>query len=207
MAPVRAGLNRLPPVAGAILAGGGSRRFGADKALAPAPDHPMAETVLRALRGATLDPVVLIGASPLVSARLAIPSIPDRLPGEGPLAGLGTALSWASGVARIVVVPCDLPRLVAPVVRSLVAAGDNATAAVARLDGRPHPILGCWPTAFAAPLNAILRSGERRMMAALDIGPYVEVDLDRQAILDADDPATLAWLVTSGDHGPEEPTG
>lgn len=198
-------MTRIPPVAGAILAGGSSRRFGVDKALAPTPQGPMAQVVVRALRGASLDPVFLVGAAPAVSGQLGVPSIPDRLPGEGPLAGLGTALSWASGVNRVVVVPCDLPGLVPVAVRSLVEAGDNNTPVVARLEGRPHPIIGCWPTSLAGPLNAVLRSGERRMRAALDLMPYVAIDLDQRWIADADDPSTLDALVGPTERQPERP--
>lgn len=192
-------------MAGAILAGGSSRRFGTDKALAPTPHGPLALVVVRALRGAALDPVVLVGAAPEVSGELGVPSIPDRLPGEGPLAGLGTALGWASGVNRLVVVPCDLPGLVPAAIRSLVDAGDNETPVIARLDGRPHPIIGCWPTSLAGPLNAVLRAGERRMRAILDLMPYVAVDLDQRWIADADDPSTLDSLVGPTDRQPERP--
>lgn len=195
MAPVRAGLDRRPPIAGAILAGGSSRRFGTDKSLAVTPAGPLAGVALGALRSAGADPVVFIGGSAELSAALAIPSIPDRMPGEGPLAGLGTALSWASGVSRILVIPCDMPSITPAVLRSLVQAGDNATASVVSLGGQPHAIVGCWPTSRAATVNALLRSGERRMSSAVDTGPYVLVDVPESEVADADDPAELARLL------------
>ena len=197
MAPVRAGLNRRPPVAGAILAGGGSIRFGTEKSMAPTPSGPLAQVASDALRSAGLDPIVLIGGSSELSAALAVPSIPDRLPGEGPLAGLGTALAWAAGVARIVVVPCDMPLISAEVIRKLVAAGDNSIAAIASIDGSPHPIVGCWPTQRANTINSLLRSGSRRMMDALDAGPYELVEVDARETADADDPAELRRLIES----------
>ena len=200
MAPVRAGLDRRPPIAGAILSGGDSRRFGSDKSLAPTPSGPLAGVALQALRSAGLDPVVLIAGSAELSAALAIPSVPDRTPGEGPLAGLGTALSWASGVSRIVVVPCDMPGITPAVIRSLVQAGDNATASVASLNGEPHPIIGCWPTSRAAAINALLRSGERRMRSALDSGSYVLVDAPEAELADADYPAELDRLLNPRDR-------
>ncbi len=200
MAPVRAGLDRRPPIAGAILSGGASRRFGSDKALAPTPSGPLAGVALQALRAAGLDPVVLIAGSAELSAALAIPSVPDRTPGDGPLAGLGTALSWASGVSRIVVVPCDMPGITPAVIRSLVQAGDNATASVASLNGQPHPIIGCWPTSRAAAINALLRSGERRMRSALDSGSYVLVDAPEAELADADYPAELDRLLNPRDR-------
>ncbi len=195
MAPVRAGLSRRPPVAGAVLAGGASRRFGSDKARAETPWGPLAGVAIAALREAGLDPVVLLGGSGELSAQLAVPVVPDRLPGEGPLAALSTALSWASGVSRVLVIPCDMPGITAGVLRSLLVAGDNATASVASLDGQPHPIIGCWPTSRAGAVLALVRSGERRMNAALETGPFVLVDVPSKLVADADDPAELERLL------------
>ena len=194
MAPVRAGLSRRPPVAGAILAGGTSERFGSDKSVAETPVGPLAGVAVGALRSAGIDPVVLIGGSSDASSRLSIPSIPDRMPGEGPLAGLWTALTWATGVERVVVVPCDMPMITASVVRSLVNSGNNATAAVGSVDGEPHPIVGCWPTRWANPVYDLLRSGQRRMNAVLDAGPFQLVAFEQTQMADADDPAELARL-------------
>ncbi|NNF54830.1 MAG: molybdenum cofactor guanylyltransferase [Acidimicrobiales bacterium] len=197
MAPVRAGLKNQPPIAGAILAGGGSRRFGADKGLAETPQGPLAGIVLAALRAAGVDPVVLIGGSSELSAALAIPSIPDQNPGAGPLAGLGTALGWASGVTRIVVAPCDMPLITSDVIRTLVNRGNNTVASIAMVDDRLHPILACWPTQRWAAVKGLLRDGERRMQAAIETGDYVAVPVDSLAVRDADCPEDLALLLNS----------
>lgn len=197
MAPVRAGLNNQPPIAGAILAGGGSHRFGADKGMAETPQGPLAGIVLAALRGAGVDPVVLIGGSSELSAALAIPSIPDQNPGAGPLAGLGTALGWASGVTRIVVVPCDMPLITSDVIRSLVSSGNNTVASIAMVDDRLHPIVACWPTQRWGAVKGLLRDGERRMQAAIETGDYVAVPVDGPTVRDADRPEDLAQLLNT----------
>ncbi len=160
----------------------------------------MAGVALGALRDAGIDPIVLIGGSSELSAALSIPSVPDRLPGEGPLAALGTALAWAAGVTRIVVVPCDMPLLTAETIRRLVQASDNSTAAIATIDGTPHPILGCWPTQRATSINALLRAGQRRMSDAIDAGDNVLIEVDPIRSADADDPAELERLLkTAGE--------
>ncbi|MDA3039312.1 MAG: NTP transferase domain-containing protein, partial [Actinomycetota bacterium] len=51
------------PVAGAILVGGASRRFGSDKALAIAGDLLMGQRVVAALRDGGVDPVVAVGGT------------------------------------------------------------------------------------------------------------------------------------------------
>lgn len=157
----------------------------------------MAGVAVSALRSAGVDPVVLIGASSEASAVLAVPSIPDRLPGQGPLGGLWTALTWATGVARVVVVPCDMPGITDSVVRSLIVGGDNSTAAVGSIDGEPHPIVGCWPTQWSGGIHDLLRSGQRRMRSVLDLGSFELVELDRSHVADADDPAELDRLIES----------
>ena len=197
MAPVRAGLSNQPPIAGAILAGGESKRFGADKGLAETPQGPLAGIVLASLRQAGIDPVVLIGGSGELSATLSIPSIPDEMPGAGPLAGLGTALGWASGVARIVVVPCDMPLITPDVIRSLVSRGDNNVASIALVGDRLHPIVGCWPTQRRGAIKGLLRAGERRMQAAIHTGDYIEVPVEARSVGDADRPEDLSLLLKS----------
>lgn len=119
------------------------------------------------------------------------------MPGEGPLGGLWTALTWATGVQRVVVLPCDMPRINASVVRTLVNTGDNATAAIGSIDGTPHPIVGCWPTHWAATIHDLLRSGERRMSAALTAGPFTVVEFDQTQMADADNPIELAQMIES----------
>ncbi len=191
MAPVRAGLSRRPPVAGAVLAGGASSRFGTDKSLASTPAGPLAGIAVQALRQAGIDPVVLIGASSEVSAKLGVPTVPDLMPGEGPLGALWTALRWASGVTRVVVIPCDMPHVDRSVIRALMSSGDNGSASVATMGQRPHPIVGCWPVGWATAVHALLRAGERRMSAVLDIGPYHTVEIDQRRLADADEPEDL----------------
>ena len=111
------------------------------------------------------------------------------------MAGLGTALGWASGVTRIVVVPCDMPLITPDVIRALVGRGDNRVASIALVDDRLHPILACWPTQRWGAIKGLLRAGERRMQAAIDTGDYVAVPLNAQSVRDADRPEDLAQLL------------
>ena len=100
------------PIAGAVLVGGRSRRFGSDKALADAGGRPLGSRVIDALRAAGVDPVVAVGGT--AGSTLGVPTVADRHPGEGPLAALATVLTWArSGL--VVVAPCDLPLLDRPI--------------------------------------------------------------------------------------------
>ncbi len=176
---------------GAVLMGGRSRRFGSDKALAALPidgEPPMGSIAIDALRAAGVDPVVAIGGD--AGHRLGVVTVPDRRPGEGPLTGLISALAYA-GVGRVVVVPCDVPRLRADDVARLLAASTDARAAVATIDGRLTPTLGCWPASWAREGQRRFSAGERRLRTAIEWGPTAIVELDAGSASDADTPDAL----------------
>jgi len=183
------------PVIGAVLLGGASRRFGTDKALADADGQPMGGVVVAALRDGGCDPVVGVGG--LAGATLAIPTVADRYPGEGPLAALATVLLWArSGL--VVVAACDLPRLQASHVRSLVEVavpGLGGRASIAKVDGEAQPSLACWPAAAGVRLADAVRNGERAWRSAIKIVDHVLVEMPPDSTADADTPAELARLM------------
>lgn len=184
---------------GAVLLGGRSTRFGSDKALASVGDTVMGAVVVAALREAGIDPVVAVGGS--AGARLNLITVPDHWPGEGPLAAVATILRWARE-GRVLVVPCDLPRLRPSVVSALVAASDAVdssqrlqTAVVATVGGRPMYSVAVWPAAWAMALRGLVEGGERRLRAALDVGTWIGVELPPGSIADADTPADLERLL------------
>ncbi len=85
-------------VLGALLAGGGSRRFGAAKALAPFLGAPMARWPLQILSGLCREVVIVTHLSQ-VARRLGCRAIEDRVPDAGPLAGLHSALASGTPLA------------------------------------------------------------------------------------------------------------
>jgi len=125
-----------PRIAGAVLCGGRSSRFGSDKALAPADGVAMGARVVAAMRESGIDPIVAVASDAAqggrLSAHLAVPSIVDRWPGDGPLGGLVTTLLWFR-TGQVLVLPCDLPRLTGPDLEPLLtaAAADATTPVVA----------------------------------------------------------------------------
>ena len=188
------------PIVGAVLCGGQSRRFGADKALADAGGRPLASIVIAALRGAGADPVLAIGGT--AGPELGLPTVADRHPGAGPLAGLATALRWASS-GLVVVVPCDLPLLTADHLRLLIDNASDSHAAVALRHGQPQPSVVCWPASHGQGVQALVDGGARAWRAALTAGPWVGVALPEAATADADTPAALASLLESAPTIPD----
>ena len=93
----------------AILAGGKSRRFGSNKALAAWLDCRVIDAVVQAAKVACRD-VVIITDEPEPYLYLGLPVYPDIKPGTGPLNGLHSALHHTNA-ERILLLGCDMPLL------------------------------------------------------------------------------------------------
>jgi molybdopterin-guanine dinucleotide biosynthesis protein A len=134
-------------VLGAILAGGKSRRFGSDKALARYEGQCLMTHCIAALR-AQVDALVVCGRQ-----WDGLISLPDRpVADAGPLAGLNAALHHP-GFDAVLCVPVD----VHPLPRDLRAMLEGDAA---RVLASQHTI-GFWPVELAATLDAHLARGHR----------------------------------------------
>lgn len=143
-------------ILGVVLAGGASRRFGSDKALALYRGVPMLDRAV-ALLEPSVSEVAIVGG-----AREGYASVPDRpAPGLGPLGGLCGALLHAAerGFATVLTIPCDAPELSAETIAALVAGRTPAYL-------EALPVAGVWPTHDAEALAAHLSAdGDRAMRA------------------------------------------
>lgn len=104
-------------VSAAILAGGNNRRFdGHMKPLAPFRGRTILDRQLEVLEP-LFDEILLITNTPdLFSQYASVQILTDRLPGHGPLSGIHTALSKASGDS-VFVVAGDMPFINAETLR------------------------------------------------------------------------------------------
>ena len=137
-------------ILGAILAGGGSTRFGSDKALAEIDGKAMLDHVADALLP-HVDALVVCGRT-----WDKLPSIADAPASDlGPLGGLCAALECAAetGFDLVLTAGCD----VLPVPDNLVAMLQPAPAVI---DGQP--IFGLWSADLAPQLRARLETDARR---------------------------------------------
>lgn len=133
-------------ILGAVLAGGQSRRFGSDKALAELNGHTLLAHAVDTLSG-WCDHVVVVGRETAPA-----PTIPDwPHAGMGPLGGLAAALRMAADGGYHSVLSCgvdsldlpdDLPRVLGLAPACLEA----------------QPIVGIWPIDACTALETILQS-------------------------------------------------
>jgi molybdopterin-guanine dinucleotide biosynthesis protein A len=159
-----------PRIAGVVLAGGGSRRFGRDKAFAFLGGETLLARAIARARVQTDDVVVSVGGSSV--ALDAVPQLFDARPGEGPLGGVLAGLAWArtNGFDLVATFPCDVPFFPVDIVERLSAglARERADCAMAELEQSLHPVFGLWRVdceerlsqAFDAGLRSLHRVGD-----------------------------------------------
>jgi molybdenum cofactor guanylyltransferase len=154
-------------VAGYILAGGGSTRFGRDKALVEVDGTPMLARMIELLRGATKQ--VKLVATPGKYSAFGVEIIEDRWPGEGPLGGIITALddaakSSANGEWNLIV-SCDMPFLTREWLGFVCerATKSKAQVVLPHSTSGPEPLCACWQTAAAMKLRSGFECGVRKV--------------------------------------------
>ncbi len=164
-------------IAGAILAGGASRRMGRTKALVDVDGVPMAQRVANALTSGGCGDIAIVGGSVSELVALGLPVVADGAPGEGPLGGVITALRHFTEASHVLVSACDLPLLDAATVRNLLQAAqdDPGRAATVAHTDRVEPALVVWARASLGDLATLFADGERAVHRVLD-------QLDTQAV-------------------------
>jgi molybdopterin-guanine dinucleotide biosynthesis protein A len=170
-------------VAGFVVAGGGSTRFGQDKARAQLGGKSM----LRKMCGLVGD---TIGSVSVVAPRHRYDDFDvwiteDLWPGQGPLGGIITAMLATSetdgGRDWNLIVSCDMPFLTNDWLTYLVgrAIQSSAQVVVPKSDYGLEPLCACWRTDAAAELESALERGVRKVTEG--------IALLRAEVLDARD--------------------
>jgi molybdopterin-guanine dinucleotide biosynthesis protein A len=151
-----------------LLAGGAARRFGGSpKGLATIGRHRIADHVLMALAEATEMRAVVCNDERAAAWFPGHRIVPDRDPGQGPLAGLATALRAAEGLPAIVVA-WDMPFVTGGLLRSLRRRGEIAEACnvpVHGEEGTAEPLCAYYRPEALRVAETLLARGERRARA------------------------------------------
>lgn len=185
-------------IAGLVLAGGRSRRFGAEKAVVRLGERSLLEWSLGVLRegcdGLAVSAKVDSGASE-ITRRLGLPVLTDDpAHPDGPLAGVAAGLRWASslGATHLATLPCDTPHAPLDLVARLHAGGGEAFAAFAETADGPHPLCALWSIDLLASLESELSRGHPPVRAFLgDVGGMAVRFTDAAAFANVNRPADL----------------
>lgn len=142
---------RLEEITGAVVCGGRSSRFGADKARYSIGGRTLLERALAALAPAR-ERLVVGRDYHVAGARF----VPDLRPGQGPLAGLEAALG-AARTAWVALAACDLPCLTPRYWRVLCEQAAGFEAVVVREpSGRLEPLAALYHRSVLERVSARL---------------------------------------------------
>ncbi|HXC49184.1 MAG TPA: molybdenum cofactor guanylyltransferase [Candidatus Sulfotelmatobacter sp.] len=206
-------------VHGFVQAGGGSTRFGTDKALVRLDGKTMLERTGELLASVCHDVTIVAAAGKYVDAPW--PVIADRWPGQGPLGGILTALHYLRArdtadktrdVERnpcsfALILSCDMPFLTTEFLRFLTdrALASEAAIIVPEASHRLEPLCACWCSASAAAIQAAFDAGGRKVteamkhvsMEVLDEADWKRFDTDGRLFWNMNTPADYeeAWRV------------
>jgi molybdopterin-guanine dinucleotide biosynthesis protein A len=142
-----------------LIAGGLSRRMGADKAILLVAGKPLWQQQLQVLGG--MRPVAL-----WVSARGVLPWCPpgievvvDKTPSRGPLSGVAAALGRLQ-TSHLLVLAVDLPRMTTEHLRKLWGLSQPGTGVIPLNGGYFEPLCAIYPIEAAAAAEAALNSND-----------------------------------------------
>jgi molybdenum cofactor guanylyltransferase len=157
-------------IAGVILAGGLSRRFGGgDKCLRLLAGRPILAHIIERFRPQVDALALNANGDAARFAAFGLPVIADSIAGfAGPLAGVLAGLDWAAGctgITHVATAAADAPFLPLDLVQRLRHAlqAGGSDLACARSGGRAHPVFGLWPVALGEELRAAVHGGIRKV--------------------------------------------
>ena len=203
-------------VAGVIVAGGRSARFGSDKAAALLRGRPLLQWVRDAL-APVVDEIVIVTAAgralPPMHPALPVAVVEDREPGRGPLVGIAAGLAAASAPVCFAA-SCDAPLLVSAVAERVVGALGGHDAVVPEVGGfrqplaaacRREPCRAAAEAALAAGVNGVMDAFAGLDVLALGEEALARVDPDLRSFRNANTPDELAAIAALLDAPPSAP--
>ena len=170
---------RLPGEA-FILAGGGSRRFGSDKARYELRGQPMIQCIADTL-AANCERVTVVAKEAGAYADLGLNTVADHYSQQSPLSGVLTALELA-GSAWAFICACDLPQLTGELCRRLWQQR-TGWGVVPSTAGLLHPLAAWYHRDSLPHLLAAYREGHFSLRRALEHQKFTIIEWDQPEIL------------------------
>lgn len=154
-------------ICGVILAGGKSSRMGKNKALLDINGKPVIEIIKSELSTCT-DQVIIISNQPEEYQFLQVPIYSDRYPGEGPLAGIESAL-YHVDTEWFFITACDMPFIQAEVFQYLYEQSSGYDAVVPIYEGQIHPLSSLYHRSVLPVIQQQLNKQQRQVKSFFDL--------------------------------------
>ena len=182
-------MHRIPNISAAILAGGGSRRMGRNKALLSFRGRPLVTRVYEILRPLFED-IFLVTNDPGPFDFVPCPKIPDRVPGKGPISGVDAALRHSRN-PYVLVVGCDTPFLSHSLLKLLAGKTQDADLVIHCGPHGPEPLCAVYGKGCLPLIEESLLRGDFSLMAL--VGRLRTRDIPAEEVA-AVDPGFLSFM-------------
>jgi molybdopterin-guanine dinucleotide biosynthesis protein A len=161
-----------------IMAGGSSRRMGTDKSMLEIKGRPIIERTCKRLAGCFEQ--ILISTNELDKFKfLGFQIVPDKVPEQGPLMGIASALE-ASGNEINFVIACDIPQIEIRDVRRILTEAVSSDADITvpvSSDGKYEPLFAVYRKSALNAINKVLSSGGRKISDVFNLCKVKKVEL------------------------------
>ena len=158
--------NNVLPV---ILAGGKSRRFGADKAVAKLGDKSLIDYTINKLEPKFAE-ILVITNKPMQVSKNNIFFIKDTMSGQlGPLVGILSAMEWVKNNDKnyewIISFPCDTPFFEEEIIDKVINSQKSSDKKLLFLKSgnKRHNIFGLWSIELMEQLRNDINQGARKV--------------------------------------------
>jgi len=161
-----------------IVAGGASRRMGADKATLPIKGRPMIQVICEQL-DACFEQILISAADADKFSFLGYDVVRDKVPDQGPLMGIASALEASKNEVNFVIA-CDIPEVRAGAVRRLLAEADNSQADIILAgteERQSEPLFAVYRKSALGAIDQVLSSGGRRISDVFELCEVKHVKL------------------------------
>ena len=178
--------------------------MGQDKGSLPFGNESMLERIIRIAGEVAGDVIVVARTDQVVPSAVTVAN--DPVVDQGPLMGIATGLT-ASRTDFNIVIACDMPLINPLVLQRLVSMIEDDDACVAVVDGHASALCGVYRARLAKDAQALLDSGERRVMALLervqtkrvDAAVFRDLDPNLDSFLSCDTPEAYRLALERAD--------
>lgn len=176
-------------VAGVILAGGKSSRYGRNKSFVEVEGIPLIQRVIDVLED-IFQEIIIITNSPERYSHLGLPMYEDIIKGLGPIGGIYTGL-MRMGPERGLFVACDMPFLNRSLIIHMVKSIDNFNAIVPRMGWKIEALHSIYSKSCIPHIRALIDKGQYQIMRLFDM---VETRFIEQDEIERFDPDLRSFI-------------
>lgn len=166
---------RIKDIEAFILAGGQSKRMGADKGLIELNGIPMVKYVIDVLNASYFQMKLISGNA--AYQKFGLPIYIDVISGKGPMGGLLTALQNTEK-EYVILIGCDMPFISQSLLVRLIENLKDEFITVAETNGRINPLLAIYPKTLTKQIQENIDLGRLKMQDFILENPHYLVPMD-----------------------------